>query len=148
MNEFGAVCGMTLWILDTDHISLWQRQHTPLLTKLDRIGVENIAITVITVEEQFRGRLDMVRRANSGVSRISAYEWVRETTLFLGQFSQVLAWGSEAERIYGELKQRRIRIGAQDLRIAAIVLASDGTVVTRNRRDFEQVPGVLIEDWS
>jgi hypothetical protein len=21
---------MTLWILDTDHISLWQRQHTPL----------------------------------------------------------------------------------------------------------------------
>lgn len=139
---------MTLWILDTDHISLWQRQHTPLLTKLDRIGVENIAITVITVEEQFRGRLDMVRRANSEVSRISAYGWVRETTLFLGQFSQVLAWGSEAERIYGELKQRRIRIGAQDLRIAAIVLASGGTVVTRNRRDFEQVPGLLIEDWS
>lgn len=139
---------MTLWILDTDHISLWQRQHTPLLTKLDRIGVENIAITVITVEEQFRGRLDMVRRANSEVSRISAYGWVRETTLFLGQFSQVLAWGSEAERIYGELKQRRIRIGAQDLRIAAIVLASDGTVVTRNRRDFKQVPGLLIEDWS
>ena len=100
---------MTLWILDTDHISLWQRQHTPLLTKLDRIGVENIAITVITVEEQFRGRLDMVRRANSEVSRISAYGWVRETTLFLGQFSQVLAWGSEAERIYGELKQSRSR---------------------------------------
>ena len=148
MNEFGAVCGMTLWILDTDHISLWQRQYKPLLTKLDRIGVENIAITVITVEEQFRGRLDMVRRANSDISRISAYGWVRETTLFLGQFSQVLAWGSEAERIYGELKQRRIRIGAQDLRIAAIVLASDGTVVTRNRRDFEQVPGVLIEDLS
>ncbi|NJM47130.1 MAG: type II toxin-antitoxin system VapC family toxin [Alkalinema sp. RU_4_3] len=139
---------MTLWILDTDHISLWQRQHTPLLTKLDEIGVENIAITVITVEEQFRGRLDMVRRANSEASRLSAYGWIRETTLFLGQISQVLAWSPEAERIHGELKQRRVRIGAQDLRIAAIALACGGTVVTRNRRDFGQVPGLVIEDWS
>jgi tRNA(fMet)-specific endonuclease VapC len=139
---------MTRWILDTDHISLWQRQHVQVLTRLDAIGVENIAVTVITVEEQFRGRLDQVRRANSEAARISAYRWIRETTLFFGQISQVLAWSAEAERCYVGLKQQRIKIGAQDLKIAAIALAVGGTVITRNRRDFEQVPGLKIEDWS
>jgi hypothetical protein len=35
---------MTLWILDTDYISLWQRQHELVLARLDEIGVENVAV--------------------------------------------------------------------------------------------------------
>jgi tRNA(fMet)-specific endonuclease VapC len=139
---------MTVWILDTDHVSLWQRKYKPVLQRLNRIGVQNLTVTVITVEEQFRGRLDQVRRAKSQEERIAAYRWLRDTTLFLSQFSQVESWSAEAERCYVELKQQRVRIGAQDLRIAAIALSVGGTVVTRNRRDFERVPGLRIEDWS
>jgi tRNA(fMet)-specific endonuclease VapC len=139
---------MTIWILDTDHISLWQRRYPPVLQRLQTIGLQNVTVTVITVEEQFRGRLDQLRRAKSQAERITAYQWLRETTLFLGQFSQIETWSAEAERYHIELKQQRIRIGGQDLRIAAIALAVGGTVVTRNRRDFDRVTGLQIDDWS
>jgi tRNA(fMet)-specific endonuclease VapC len=139
---------MSLLIFDTDHISLWQRQHQPIITKIDAIGINKIATTVITVEELFRGRLDMIRRANSEASRISAYNWMRATSLFYGQLSQIISWDSKAEQCHLALKQQRIRIGAQDLRIASIAIANHGTVITRNRRDFLQVPGLNIEDWS
>jgi tRNA(fMet)-specific endonuclease VapC len=96
---------MTLLIFDTDHISLWQRQHQSIITKIDTIGINKISTTVITVEEQFCGRLDMIRRANSESSRISAYDWMRETSLFYSQISQILSWSSKAEHCHLALKQ-------------------------------------------
>ena len=32
--------------------------------------------------------------------------------------------------------------------IAAVVLANSATLLTRNRRDFPRIPGLLLDDWS
>ena len=51
-------------------------------------------------------------------------------------------------RQYEDLKKQKLNVAKIDLRIAAIVLHSDGILITRNQRDFVRIPGLRIEDWS
>jgi tRNA(fMet)-specific endonuclease VapC len=60
----------------------------------------------------------------------------------------VLDFTQMAFEQFSALRQQCIRIGSQDLRIAAITLANTAILVTRNTRDFAQVPGLVIQDWS
>ena len=53
-----------------------------------------------------------------------------------------------AVAIFEDLVARRVRIGRMDLRIASIALSREMVVVTRNARDFGQVPDLQIEDWT
>lgn len=60
----------------------------------------------------------------------------------------ILDFIPEASLIYDDLIRQKIRIGTRDLRIAAIALAVEGTLVTRNQQDFEKVPELKVEDWT
>jgi tRNA(fMet)-specific endonuclease VapC len=39
------------------------------------------------------------------------------------------------------------KVGRADLLIASIALANRATLVTRNRRHFEKVPGLMVVNW-
>jgi tRNA(fMet)-specific endonuclease VapC len=136
-----------LWILDTDCLSLFQNGQAQLVDQVDRLPFEQISTTVITAEEQIRGRLNFVRRAENQRKLSNAYAFLRETILFF-QKIQVLEFTPEAEAIYWQLQAQKIRPGSRDLKIAAIALSLGATVVTRNRKDFQQVPDLKFEDWS
>lgn len=76
-----------------------------------------------------------------------AYDRLKITTQYFSDI-QILSFDLEAHLQYLELRKQKIRVGSQDLKIASIALTQALTPITRNRRNFEQVPGLLIEDWS
>ncbi|MBL8131438.1 MAG: type II toxin-antitoxin system VapC family toxin [Anaerolineae bacterium] len=51
-------------------------------------------------------------------------------------------------RIRAALERAGMPIGANDLMIAAITLAHNLTLVTRNIREFGRIAGLRIEDWE
>jgi len=60
----------------------------------------------------------------------------------------ILDFTADAAALDESLRQQKLRISAQDRRIAAITLAAGGVLLTRNQADFQQVPGLLIQDWT
>jgi tRNA(fMet)-specific endonuclease VapC len=138
---------VSLWILDTDHISLFQREHPQVVARLSHINPNHRAVTIITVEEQIKGRLKVINDAKTVDSLGKAYVNFRKTLEFFN-IIHVLDFDQEACNYYTELKPQKIRIGTQDLKIASIVLSQQAILVTRNRKDFEKIPNLLIEDWT
>ncbi|MBD2336510.1 type II toxin-antitoxin system VapC family toxin [Calothrix sp. FACHB-156] len=137
---------MTIYILDTDHLSLYGRNHPTVIARLLSAQIQ-LTTTAINVEEQLRGRLAQVAEAQDGTTKSSAYQRLVETVMLLSEFN-ILPYDAKSYEIYQALRTQRIRIGTQDLRIASIVLACNGILLTRNLRDFEKVPGLIIQDWS
>jgi tRNA(fMet)-specific endonuclease VapC len=135
------------FLLDTDHISLHERGHAPLRARLEALSPDSIAVSVVTVEEALRGRLAVLARYSAGEARQRAYVKLLETVRFFGSI-QVVLFDTSCEQPFESLRSQRVRLGTQDLRIAATALAHGFTLVTRNRRDFARVPGLLLEDWS
>ncbi len=138
---------MSFWVLDTDHVSLFQQNHPILTERINAVNPEEIGVTVITLEEQFYGRLNGIRRANSPEKLISAYAKLSATWNYFATIN-LLDFDLDASNCFAELLRQKIRIGTQDLRIAAVVMSRNAILVTRNRRDFERVPGLRFEDWT
>ncbi len=94
-----------------------------------------------------RGWMAYIAGARSLAKQVEAYRRLRS---HLDNYRQipVLDFDKAAARIYDELHGLRIRIGTMDLKIAAIVMSLDATLLSRNQRDFAKVPGLKIEDWT
>ena len=137
---------MNIYVFDTDHLSLYGRANPYLIAKLRESEIR-LTTTVINVEEQLRGRLAQVSEIKDGENQSNAYQLLTDTILMLSEFD-VLQYDAKARVIYQLLKMQRIRVGTQDMRIASIVIAYNGILLTRNRKDFEKIPNLMIEDWT
>ncbi len=138
---------MSLRILDTDHVTLHQHDHPVLQRRLAAANARDFSVTIVTAEEQLRGWLRLIRRARSQERLVTAYQSLR---VALDYFAGVrlLDFDAAAATRFEELRKRKLRVGTRDLRIGATVLAVGGVLLSRNRRDFGQIPDLVIEDWT
>ena len=138
----------TLYLLDTDHISLLQRHHPSVISRIASLPPESIAVSIVSAMEQTRGRLAQVHRAKTAAEVVTAFARFQEVLLFY-RTVPLLPYDEGAAEQFTRLRQlHRQHPGTQDLRIAAIALHRGMIVVTRNQRDFSQISGLQIEDWS
>lgn len=139
---------MSQYILDTDCVTLFQYNHPRISERAKAIGSSKIFVTTVTLEEQLRGRLAGISRSATKPERLEiAYQNLRKTLLYFCSVN-LLDFDNAAYNCYQSLLQQRIRIGTQDLRIAAIALANEFILVTRNHQDFSKVPNLCLEDWT
>jgi tRNA(fMet)-specific endonuclease VapC len=113
---------VTLWIFDTDHATLFQQGNPQIVQRVSAVNSKDISITIVTFEEQMYGRLNRIRRAKSEDEVISAYASLRKTINYLTDF-ELLDFDRDAQHYYMEFLRQKIRVGTQDLRIAAIALS-------------------------
>ena len=135
------------FLLDTDHVSLDQRGHPFVRARVQSAGSAQVAVSIITVEEQMRGWLAAIRATTTPQARVIAYQRLRMAVEYFASFA-VIDYTTKVEVLVSDMRKQGIRIGTQDLRIAAIAIVHGTILVTRNVRDFAQVPGLVIEDWS
>lgn len=137
-----------LYILDTDHLTLLQRNHPAVIARVATLSPEVIATTVVPAMEQVRGRLAQIHRAKTLSEVVRAFARFQEALTFY-RTVPLLPYDDAAAAQFIRLRQvLPHRPGTQDLRIAAIVLSHNATLVTRNQRDFQDIAELPLADWS
>jgi tRNA(fMet)-specific endonuclease VapC len=137
-----------IYLLDTNHVSVLQRggeQATSLLSRLRQLPPDDYGTTIVTYEEQCRGRADQIHRARNGKERQEAYFRLSQSLRF---FSRIAVWDYTATAETHFLTLSTLQLGMKDRLIASIALANDATVLTCNLRDFRKIPGLRTEDWT
>ena len=139
-----------MYIFDTDHLSLIQRngqEGKRILAKLAEIEDPEVAVTVITYEEQIRGRLAFLAKAKTLDEQIFAYQGLQQLAINY-QAIAIIPFSRTSALEHQRLRKAYPRLGNMDLKIAAIALTNNATLVTRNKSDFGQIVELSIDDWS
>ena len=116
---------MTLWVLDTDSLSLLERGNPKIQERLSQINADSVAISIVTAEEKMKGRLAAINSLSriECVDRLAIAYRALQSSIEDLQALPILPFSELAKDRYRELLQQKIRVGSHDLRIAAIVLS-------------------------
>ncbi|MBI4340211.1 MAG: type II toxin-antitoxin system VapC family toxin [Chloroflexi bacterium] len=128
-------------LADSDLIIQHLRRISAATERLLRSRQEGLAVSIVTVAELYEGvhaspapeqtEADLWRLLNAGIA--------------------ILPVDRQVCRIFGEQRWKLRRagklIGDMDLLIGSTALRHGLTILTKNRRHFERIEGLLIESW-
>jgi tRNA(fMet)-specific endonuclease VapC len=128
------------FLLDTNIVSdLVRHPRGKIADRISEVGEDDVCTSIVVAAELRYGA------AKRNSSRLTA-----QLEAVLGAL-EVIALEAPADAMYGLIRANLERtgqpIGANDLLIAAHVLALDLTVVTDNEREFSRVDDLRVENW-
>ena len=137
-----------MYILDTNILTALHLGNSKIINAIQKIGNERIAITIVTKVEMLRGRIDFLLKADRGESLLRAQNLLLETEKQLNLI-EVLPFENAAINQFEKLITipSMRKAGRADLLIASIVLSQNGTLVTRNIKDFQRFPNLKLINW-
>jgi tRNA(fMet)-specific endonuclease VapC len=139
------------YLLDTDHLSVLQKStgqdYQNLSKRMERIPIVDFAISIVTVHEQMLGSHTYINRARDETQLLRGYEMM---TRLVGNLKVIptIGFDQKSLNVFKDLKSQQPKIGTMDLRIAAISISHNLTLLTRNHKDFSQISNLSIEDWT
>ncbi len=139
---------MTRFLLDTDTLTLVEQGNPLVLARVNSYLVADVIVSAISIQEQAEGFLAAVKRARDHIELARAYDMLVLRLLPIWLRFPVVSFSEAAILRFEHLQSLRLNVGSMDLRIGAIGLEAQLTIVTRNQRDFARIPGLTIADWS
>ncbi|MEO7853674.1 MAG: type II toxin-antitoxin system VapC family toxin [Rubrivivax sp.] len=132
---------MLRYMLDTNIVIFVIRQRPPQALEVFNRHAGRMALSAITLAELLHG----AEKSSRPLPNLAVVED------FCSRL-EVLSYGPKAAQHYGQiraaLENQGTPIGVNDLHIAAHARSEGLIVVTNNRREFDRVPALQIEDWS
>lgn len=118
---------------DADVLTLILQGDPGCVQKASLIPILDQGAPIVVIEEVIRGRLNAIRQAQAGKSKLSIDEAYRPLELSIVDFQdlKVLSYTPQAEILVTDWRKLKIRRGISDLRIAAICVAHSATLISR-----------------
>lgn len=135
--------------LDTDHLTVLTddryNKHFTLVDKLEK-GGQGFQVPQVALEESLRGLFALIHRYTDVERQVWGYQKMRQ--LFsLVKTIEVIPFDIDVANLVKELQSQKLRVGTQDLKIAAIGLTHIALLLSNNLKDFKRIPGLRVESW-
>src|SRR5262245_24438037 len=100
---------MSHYVLDTDILQLFQEGQPSVVERVGRVAPADLAVSVVTVEEQLSGWYTQLRKAKRPERLAWAYRRLAANIRFLSRL-QILDFDERAIRRYEELRARKLKV--------------------------------------
>lgn len=102
--------------------------------------------TVVNAQEVTEGWCSLINRQKAGESQVRAYAQFKHSLELLMELG-MLPFDEASAGFFHRLQPLHRHIGTMDLKIAAVCLAHETLLLSRNLVDFAKVPGLSVENW-
>jgi len=138
---------MLQFLFDTDHLTLFDHSDLKVWRSLRATGARLGWHQRGECRRESRGRLAALAKHQGGLLQVQAYRRLIES-LQLFQHFPVVAFDVSSEAAISSCAACGSRLAARTCALPQSLWCINWSWVTRNRRDFAQVPGLKLEDWS